>query len=73
MVVPVSRDIDGIAGRKFGDLRLPVVAVHEVAGPEWLDPYYFRFGASSVLNDLIMQRRAQLDGHYSGADYVTVD
>lgn len=50
-----------------------LVAVREVAGPEWLDPYYFRFGASSVLNDLIMQRRAQLDGHYSGADYVTVD
>ena len=50
-----------------------LVAVHEVAGPEWLDPYYFRFGASSMLNDLIMQRRAQLDGHYSGADYVTVD
>ena len=40
---------------------------------QWLDPYYFRFGASSVLNDLIMQRRAQLDGHHSGADYVTVD
>ena len=50
-----------------------LVAVREVAGPEWLDPYYFRFGASSVLNDLIMQRRAQLDGHYSGSDYVTVD
>ena len=50
-----------------------LVAVHEVAGPEWLDPYYFRFGASSVLNDLIMQRRTRLDGHYSGADYVTVD
>ena len=50
-----------------------LVAVHEVAGPEWLDPYYFRFGASSVLNDLIMQRRAQLNGYYSGADYVTVD
>ena len=50
-----------------------LVAVHEVAGPEWLDPYCFRFGASSVLNDLIMQRRAQLNGHYSGADYVTVD
>jgi deoxyribose-phosphate aldolase len=50
-----------------------LVAVHEVAGPEWLDPYYFRFGASSVLNDLIMQRRTQLDGHYSGTDYVTVD
>jgi deoxyribose-phosphate aldolase len=50
-----------------------LVAVNEVAGPEWLDPYYFRFGASSVLNDLIMQRRTQLDGHYSGADYVSVD
>jgi deoxyribose-phosphate aldolase len=50
-----------------------LVAVHEVAGPEWLDPHYFRFGASSVLNDLIMQRRTQLNGHYSGADYVTVD
>ncbi len=50
-----------------------LVAVHEVAGPAWLDPYYFRFGASSVLNDLIMQRRTQLTGHYSGPDYVTVD
>ena len=50
-----------------------LVAVHEVAGPEWLDPYCFRFGASSVLNDLVMQRRTQLEGHYSGADYVTVD
>ena len=49
-----------------------LVAVHEVAGPEWLDSHYFRFGASSVLNDLIMQRRTQLDGHYSGSDYVSV-
>ena len=49
-----------------------LVAVHEVAGPEWLDPYYFRFGASSLLNDLVMQRRKQLEGHYSGPDYVTV-
>ncbi|GAA2098400.1 deoxyribose-phosphate aldolase [Microlunatus panaciterrae] len=50
-----------------------LVAVKEVAGVEWLDPHYFRFGASSVLNDLIMQRRTQLEGHYSGPDYVTVD
>ncbi len=50
-----------------------LVAVAEVAGPAWLDPYYFRFGASSVLNDLIMQRRTQHEGHYSGASYVTVD
>lgn len=50
-----------------------LVAVREVAGPDWLSPHWFRFGASSVLNDLIMQRRTQLDGHYSGPDYVTVD
>jgi deoxyribose-phosphate aldolase len=50
-----------------------LVAVREVAGPQWLDPHLFRFGASSVLNDLVMQRRTQLEGHYSGPDYVTVD
>jgi deoxyribose-phosphate aldolase len=50
-----------------------LVAVHEVAGPAWLTSALFRFGASSLLNDLVMQRRTQLDGHYSGPDYVTVD
>lgn len=50
-----------------------LVAVKEIAGPEWLDPFLFRFGASSLLNDLLMQRRTQLQGHYSGPDYVTVD
>lgn len=50
-----------------------LVAVREVAGPQWLDPKLFRFGASSLLNDLLMQRRTQLEGHYSGPDYVTVD
>ena len=50
-----------------------LVAVREVAGPEWLTPELFRFGASSLLNDLLMQRRTQLEGHYSGPDYVTVD
>ena len=39
-----------------------LVAVKEVAGPEWLDPFLFRFGASSLLNDLLMQRRSQLRG-----------
>ena len=50
-----------------------LVAVREVAGPEWLDPFLFRFGASSLLNDLLMQRRTQNQGHYSGPNYVTVD
>jgi deoxyribose-phosphate aldolase len=50
-----------------------LVAVHEVAGPTWLSPSLFRIGASSLLNDLLMQRRTQLDGHYSGPNYVAVD
>ncbi|GAB3496091.1 deoxyribose-phosphate aldolase [Amycolatopsis cihanbeyliensis] len=50
-----------------------LVAVHEVAGEEWLTPKLFRFGASSLLNDLLLQRRTQLDGHYSGPDYLTLD
>ncbi len=47
-----------------------LVAVNEVAGPAWLTPSLFRFGASSLLNDLLRQRRTQLEGHYSGARYV---
>ncbi|KAA9151769.1 deoxyribose-phosphate aldolase [Amycolatopsis acidicola] len=50
-----------------------LVAVREVAGEQWLTAELFRFGASSLLNDLVLQRRTQLDGHYSGPDYVTVD
>ena len=50
-----------------------LVAVHEVAGPEWLTPSLFRFGASSLLNDLLLQRRTQLSGHYSGPDYLALD
>jgi len=47
-----------------------LVAVNEVAGPAWLTPDLFRFGASSLLNDLLRQRRAQTDGHYAGARYI---
>ena len=44
-----------------------LVAVHEVAGPEWLTPDLFRFGASSLLGDLLRQRRTRLEGHYESA------
>jgi deoxyribose-phosphate aldolase len=50
-----------------------LVAVNEVAGPEWLDPHWFRFGASSLLDDLVLQRRAQLDGHYADPSTVPLD
>lgn len=50
-----------------------LVMVQEVAGPEWLSPDLFRFGASSLLNDLLMQRRRMASGHYSGPDYISLD
>ena len=50
-----------------------LVAVNEVAGPEWLDNHWFRFGASSLLNDLILQRQRLAIGAYSGSDYVPDD
>ncbi len=50
-----------------------LVLVNETAGPDWLDPAWFRFGASSLLNDLLMQRAKLATGHYSGHDYVTLD
>ena len=50
-----------------------LVAVSEVAGDDWLDPHWFRFGASSLLNDLLLQRQRMRIGAYSGSDYVTDD
>jgi deoxyribose-phosphate aldolase len=50
-----------------------LVTVNEVAGPDWLDPDWFRFGASSLLNDLLMQRSKMKTGRYSGPDYFTLD
>jgi deoxyribose-phosphate aldolase len=50
-----------------------LVMVNEVAGPDWLDPDWFRFGASTLLNDLLMQRTKMQTGRYSGPDYFTLD
>ncbi len=47
-----------------------LVAVNEVAGPEWLTPELFRFGASSLLGDLLRQRRTQALGHYESTDRI---
>jgi deoxyribose-phosphate aldolase len=50
-----------------------LVMVNEVAGDQWLTPDLFRFGASSLLNDLLQQRHKLATGNYDGPDYVTVD
>jgi len=50
-----------------------LVVVKEVAGEKWLSPQYFRFGASSLLNDVLMQRKKLTTKAYLGPDYVSVD
>jgi len=50
-----------------------LVMVNEVAGDDWLNPDWFRFGASTLLNDLLMQRTKMATGRYSGPDYFTLD
>jgi deoxyribose-phosphate aldolase len=50
-----------------------LVLVNETVGPDWLHPDRFRLGASSVLNDLLMQRHKLTTGVYDGPDYFTLD
>jgi deoxyribose-phosphate aldolase len=50
-----------------------LVLVHETLGQEWLRPELYRLGASSLLNDILMQLRKEKTGAYQGPDYFTVD
>jgi deoxyribose-phosphate aldolase len=50
-----------------------LVQLHETLGPEWLTPDLYRFGASSLLNDVLMQIRKERTGRYQSPDYFTVD
>ncbi len=50
-----------------------LVLVHETLGVDWLTPELFRLGASSLLNDVLMQIRKEKTGAYQSPDYFTVD
>jgi deoxyribose-phosphate aldolase len=50
-----------------------LVLVHETLGPEWLTPELYRLGASSLLNDILMQLRKERTGVYQSGDYFTLD
>ncbi len=50
-----------------------LVLVKETLGEEWLTPDLYRLGASSVLNDILMQIDKQKTGFYQGADYYSLD
>jgi deoxyribose-phosphate aldolase len=50
-----------------------LTTLYETLGPRWMTPDLFRFGASSLLNDVLMQIRKERTGRYSGGDYFTLD
>jgi len=50
-----------------------LVLVHETLGPDWMTPDLHRFGASSLLNDVLMQVRKEKTGRYQSPDYFTLD
>jgi deoxyribose-phosphate aldolase len=50
-----------------------LVQVHETLGPDWLTPDLYRIGASSLVNDILMQIRKEKTGAYQSSDYFTKD
>jgi deoxyribose-phosphate aldolase len=50
-----------------------LVVVNETLGPDWLTPEWFRLGASSLLNDCLMQLAKERTGRYQSGDYFTKD
>jgi deoxyribose-phosphate aldolase len=84
VMLEAVRDFREATGRQVGvkaaggirtakDAIRYLVVVNEIAGDDWLDPDWFRIGASSLLNDLLMQRAKMRTGRYSGPDYFTLD
>ncbi len=84
VMLEAVRDFERATGRRIGvkaaggirtskEALAYLVLVSETVGDAWLTPDLFRFGASSLLNDLLLQRQRMTTGHYSGPDYVTID
>jgi|SRR5690625_2035693 len=84
IMLEAVRDFRAATGRQVGvkpaggirttkDAIKHLVVVNEVAGADWLSPEWFRIGASSLLNDLLMQRQKLTTGRYAGPDYFTLD
>jgi deoxyribose-phosphate aldolase len=50
-----------------------LVMLNETLGADWMDPYWFRFGASSLANNVLMQIAKEKEGCYQSANYFSVD
>jgi deoxyribose-phosphate aldolase len=61
----------GIATAKLALQYL--VMLRETLGEDWLNPYYYRFGASALANDLLRQIVKEKTGKYQSFDYFSKD
>jgi deoxyribose-phosphate aldolase len=50
-----------------------LVVLYETLGPRWMTPERFRFGASTLLNDVLMQIEKERTGRYQDPDHFTID
>ena len=84
VMLEAIRDVHAETGRKVGmkpagGIRTSknaiqyLVQVHETLGPDWLTPDLYRIGASSLVNDILMQLRKEKTGAYQSKDYFTND
>jgi deoxyribose-phosphate aldolase len=84
VMLEAIRDVHDETGRKVGmkpagGIRTAknaiqyLVQVHETLGPDWLTPDLYRIGASSLVNDILMQLRKEKTGRYQSKDYFTND
>ena len=65
------KPVGGISDAKTAIRYL--IMVKETLGKDWLTPDLFRFGASSLANDILMQIKKQKSGAYQSADYFSKD
>ena len=84
VMLEAIRDFHHTTGKKIGmkpaggiataKLALSyLVVLYETLGGDWMNPDLFRFGASSLLNDVLMQLRKERTGAYQSGDYFTLD
>jgi deoxyribose-phosphate aldolase len=84
VMLEAIRDFERATGRQVGmkpagGIRTAkeaiqyLVVLYETLGPRWMTPERFRFGASSLLNDVLMQIEKERTGRYQGPDHFSLD
>src|SRR5262249_49072002 len=84
VMLEAIRDFERVTGKAIGmkpagGIRTAkesiqyLVVLYETLGPRWVTPERFRFGASSLLNDVLMQLEKERTGAYQRPDHFTLD